>query len=152
MHEEHVFPGTLTTLGYEVPGTLYTLGYATPGSADALEELMTASEVLIIDIRERAQSRWWPVWNKKQLRARWGSRYTHEKQLGNINRRDRSLPVVLHGPHPEQAIGGIAALLVQGYSVVLLCACREYETCHRKVVAEMIQQAMKGEQDAATNA
>ena len=142
MNEEHVFPGTLTTLGYEISGTLYTLGYAVSGSVDALEELMTASEVLIIDIRERAQSRWWPVWNKKQLRTRWGSRYTHEKKLGNVNRRDRSLPVVLHGPAPEQSIAGIAALLQHGYSVVLLCACKDYELCHRKVVAEMIQQVM----------
>ena len=124
------------------PGTLYTLGYATPGAAAELEQVMHDASVLLIDIRERAQSRWWPVWNKKQLRARWGSRYTHEKQLGNINRRDRSLPVVFHGPAPEQSIAGIAALLQQGYSVVLLCACKEYETCHRKVVAEMIQQVM----------
>ena len=125
-----------------VPGTLYTLGYATPGAAAELEQVMQDASVLLIDIRERAQSRWWPVWNKKQLRTRWGLRYTHEKKLGNINRRDRSLPVVLHGPHPEQSIAGIVALLQQGYSVVLLCACKEYETCHRKVVAEMIQQVM----------
>ena len=124
------------------PGTLYTLGYALSGAVDELERVMQDASVLLIDIRERAQSRWWPVWNKKQLRARWAGRYTHEKRLGNVNYRDRSLPVVLHGPHVEQAIVGAAALLRQGYSLVLLCACKDYDACHRKVVAEMIQQVM----------
>ena len=135
-----------------VPGTLYTLGYATPGAADELEEVMHDTSVLLIDVRVRPQSRWWPLWNKKQLRARWAGRYTHEKRLGNINYRDHSLPVVLHGPHVEQAIEGAVSLLRQGYSLLLLCACKEYDTCHRKVVAEMIQQAMKGENDVTTNA
>ena len=130
-----------------VPGTLYTLGYAIPGATVELEEMMLDTRVLLIDIRVRPQSRWWPVWNKKQLRARWVGRYTHEKRLGNINYRNRSLPVVLHGPHVEQAIMGAVDLLRQGYSLVLLCACKDYETCHRKVVAEMIQQAMKGEEE-----
>ncbi len=133
----------MNTFSTPALGTLYTLGYAAPGSSDALEELMTASEVLLVDIRLRPRSRWWPVWNKKQLRERWGSRYTHEKKLGNDNYRDRSLPVVLHGPSPEQSIAGAAALLQHGYSVVLLCACKDYETCHRKVVAEMIQQVLR---------
>ncbi len=135
-----------------VLGTLYTLGYATPGATAELEEVMQDESVLLIDIRLRAGSRWWPTWNKKQLRERWAGRYTHEKRLGNSNYRDRSLPVVLHGPHVEQAIVGAVALLHQGYSLVLLCACKDYETCHRKVVAEMIQHAMKGEDDATTNA
>ncbi len=126
-------------------GMLYTLGYAVPGSGDALEELMRASEVLLVDIRLRPRSRWWPVWNKKQLRERWGARYTHEKQLGNVNYRERSLPVQLVGPNVEQAIAGLVALLEQGYSVVLLCACREYESCHRKVIAEMVLNALRDE-------
>ncbi len=134
------------------PGILYTLGYAMPGAADELEQVMQDALVLLIDIRERAQSRWWPMWNKKQLREKWGSRYTHEKKLGNVNRRDRSLLIVLRGPHPEQAIAGMVALLCHGYSLVLLCACKDYETCHRKVVAEMIQQAMEENNHAATNA
>ena len=125
-------------------GTLYTFGYATLGAAAELEQVMHDASVLLIDIRLRPQSRWWPVWNKQQLRARWGSRYTHEKKLGNDNYRERSLPVVLHGPAPEQSIAGIAALVQHGYSIVLLCACKDYETCHRKVVAEMIQQVMSG--------
>lgn len=135
-----------------LPGTLYTLGYATPGALAELEEVMQDESVLLIDIRLRAGSRWWPAWNKKQLRARWAGRYTHEKRLGNINYRDRSLPVVLHGPHIEQAIEGAVSLLQVGFSLVLLCACKDYDTCHRKVVAEMIQHAMKGEDDATTNA
>ncbi len=142
----------MNTFSTPTLGTLYTLGYAVPGSSDALEELMTESRVLLVDIRLHPRSRWWPMWNKKQLRERWESRYTHEKQLGNLNYRDRSLSVQLMGPNVEQAIKGLEVLLVQGYSVVLLCACRDYESCHRKVVAEMVLEAMKGGNDATTNA
>lgn len=142
----------MNTFSTPALGTLYTLGYAARGSAEVLKELMTSSEVLLVDIRLRPRSRWWPVWNKKQLRERWGSRYTHEKQLGNLNYRDRSLPVQLVGPHVEEAIAGLATLLVQGYSVVLMCACRDYDTCHRKVVAEMVGAAIKGGFDDTTNA
>jgi len=132
----------MNTFSTPTLGTLYTLGYAAPGSSAVLEEVMTVSEVVLVDIRLRPRSRWWPVWNKKQLRERWGSRYTHEKQLGNVNYQDRLLPVQLMGPNVEQAIAGLEALLVQGYSVVLLCACKEYETCHRKFVADMILLSM----------
>ena len=141
----------MTDENTQAPGTLYTLGYAAPGATDELEQVMLDASVLLIDIRVRPQSRWWPVWNKKQLRERWAGRYTHEKRLGNINYRDRSLPVVLHGPNVEQAIEGAVGLLQVGISLVLLCACKDYDTCHRKVVAEMIQHAMKGEDDATTN-
>lgn len=141
----------MNTLPTPALGMLYTLGYAAAGSVDVLEEVMTASEVLVVDIRLRPRSRWWPVWNKKQLREHWESRYTHEKQLGNVNYQEKTLPVQLAGPHVEDAIAGLAVLLVQGYSVVLLCACKEYDECHRKVVAEMIVAEM-GANDGTANA
>lgn len=127
-------------------GVLYTFGYAGAGAGagDALDAVMLAPMMLLVDIRLRPQSRYWPVWNKKHLLARWGSRYTHEKQLGNVNYKNRSLPVQLCGLRVEQAILGLVALLKQGYSVTLLCACRDFETCHRKVVAELIQHGMQG--------
>ncbi len=125
-------------------GTVYTVGYASGAAAEMeIARMMQDTSVLLIDIRVRPQSRWWPHFNKKQLRVVWGARYSHEKKLGNDNYRDRSLPVVLHGPEPEQAIAGLVALLQHGYSLVLLCACKNYETCHRKVVVEMIQHEME---------
>lgn len=124
-------------------GTIYTLGYAAPGAAQQLEALMADPQMLLLDVRLVPRSRWWPQWSKPQLRARWGKRYSHEKQLGNVNYRDQSKPVVFAGRYPERAIAGAVSLLLQGYSLLLLCACKDEETCHRTLIAQMIQQALE---------
>lgn len=123
-------------------GFLYTLGYAAPDAVAQLEQLMREPLMLLVDVRISPRSRWWPQWTKHALRATWGTRYSHEKRLGNLNYRDHTQPVVLCGPHPEQAIAGAVTLLQQGYSLVLLCACRHEETCHRSLVAQLILEAL----------
>jgi len=125
-----------------VVGSLYTLGYAAPDAVAQLEQLMSDPTMLLIDVRISPRSRWWPHWTKQALRARWGTRYSHEKRLGNVNYRDHSQPVELCGPHPEQAIAGAVTLLQHGYSLVLLCACRNEDTCHRTLVAHMIVETL----------
>lgn len=125
-----------------VVGSLYTLGYAAPGAVAHLDQLMHDPMMLLIDLRLSPRSRWWPQWTKRALRARWGTRYTHEKRLGNLNYRDSTQPIALCGPHPEQAIAGAVALLRHGYSFILLCACRNEDTCHRTLVAQMIVETL----------
>ena len=117
-------------------GQLYTVGYAALGASEQLEELMDDPLMLLVDIRYAAVSRWYPKWSKKQLQERWGDRYTHEQRLGNVNYKRRDLPIQLY--NPEQSVAGIVHLLEQGKSVVLLCACSDYETCHRKVVVDRV--------------
>jgi len=117
-------------------GKVYTIGYADDGSAQLLEQLMSDPMMLLIDIRLVPRSRWFVQWNKKQLVNRWGKRYRHERRLGNVNYKNRRKPIEL-----LDAAGGIeplVALLQAGYSIVLLCACVQYETCHRKLVAELL--------------
>ena len=121
-------------------GKVYTIGYAADGSAQLLEQVMSDPSMLLIDIRLVPRSRWFPQWNKKQLVERWDKRYRHERRLGNVNYKNRRKPIEL-----VDVIGGIeslVALLQAGYSVVLLCACVQYETCHRKLVAELLLQAL----------
>ena len=127
----------------ETRDRVLTLGYALSGAEEQLVALMAEPKTLLLDVRLVPRSRWWPQWCKPQLRARWGQRYSHEKQLGNDNYRDRTLPVMLHGPHPERAIAGAVALLLQGHRLVLLCACKDETTCHRTFVAQMIQEALR---------
>lgn len=115
---------------------VYTVGYAADDSAQLLEQVMSDPTMLLIDIRLVPRSRWFVQWNKKQLVERWGNRYRHERRLGNLNYKNRRKPIEL-----RDAAGGIAflvELLQAGYSVVLLCACVQYETCHRKFVAELL--------------
>lgn len=134
-----------------VVGSLYTLGYAAPNASEQLDLLMSNPAMLLIDVRLSPRSRWWPHWTKQHLRARWGTRYSHEKRLGNIHYRDHTQLVVLCGPHPDQAIAGAVTLLQHGYSLALLCACRNEETCHRTLVAHMIVEALLASQGTPGN-
>src|SRR5438874_958257 len=106
--------------GVLMPGQVYTLGYAADGAAEQLEQLMADPTMLLIDIRLKARSRWMHQWTKKQLTLRWGGRYIHVPQLGNVNYKDRSLPVELE--NPEEGIPIVQSYL-QSYDMVLLCAC-----------------------------
>lgn len=125
-------------------GTLYTLGYAAPDAAKELERLMSNPKALLVDIRLSPRSRW-PQWNGTHLRTRFGAgRYTHEYRLGNKNYKKKEQPIELAGPQYEGSISGAVLALEHGRDLVLLCACSNYETCHRKVVAEMIQARLAG--------
>ena len=131
---------TFATVMKRPPGTLYHCGYTAPGAEAEIEQFMRDPHTLLLDIRLRPLSRWRPMWNKKQLQARWGKRYLHCRDLGNVNYNDRSLPIVLCNPGPPLTLA--AWCLGRGYSLVLLCACKEYVTCHRKVVVELLEQRL----------
>ncbi len=127
------------------PGQVYTLGYAVPGAMEQVEQVMSDPSMLLVDIRYAARSRWYPAWNKKALQSRWGVRYTHEQRLGNVNYKEREKPIQLLDP--DKSLEGAVLLLRQGYSLLLLCACADYETCHRKVVAQLIAERMAAARD-----
>jgi len=120
------------------PGTLIPFGYTIPDAETRLQEMMNTPDTLLLDIRYRPASQYRPQWNKKRLLAQWGKRYTHSRELGNINYRDRSLPIVLLDPEPT--ITTAAHFLESGYTIVVMCTCKDYDTCHRKLVVELIQQ------------
>ena len=117
-------------------GKVYTVGYAADGSAQRLEQVMNDPSVLLIDIRLVPRSRWFVQWNKKQLVQQWGNRYRHERRLGNVNYKNRRKPIEL--VDASGSIESLVALLQAGYSIVLLCAWVQYETCHRKLVADLL--------------
>jgi uncharacterized protein (DUF488 family) len=123
-------------------GILYTLGYTHPDATTTLQTLMTSDpKMLLIDIRYSPRSRWFPQWSKKQLQASWGDRYQHMKALGNVNYHLADAPIQLLDP--EMGIRWVVEQLQAGYSLILLCACREYDRCHRKVVEEQVMQVLE---------
>ncbi len=121
----------------ETFGEVYRVGTAAPSAVEDVEQLMLVPTMLLIDIRYAARSRWRPHWNKSALQVRWGSRYTHERGLANANYKDNGKPFALVAP--DSSVEGAADLLWKGYSLLLLCACRENdETCHCQSVASLI--------------
>lgn len=117
---------------------LYTLGYAAAGADERLDELMRDASMTLVDIRYHPASRYRPQYRKSALEQRFDVRYCHVPELGNVNYRDSTLPIVL-----ADTAAGLSCVLFwleRGYSVCLLCACADARACHRSVVARLVQE------------
>lgn len=128
------------------PGTLHPLGYHEPHAEEQLHHLMSDSGMLLIDIRYRARAPYSRVWTKKALTAAYPERYLHMRDLGNINYQNPQLPIQL--ANPLRVLPQCVGLLQAGFSLVLLCACKEYEQCHRKMVYELLTLTRTASQQA----
>lgn len=120
-------------------GKLYTIGYAGLQSVEQLQSFL-AQKVFLVDIRYFPSSRWQPEWSRKQLRERFAPNYCHIRELGNVNYQAHNLPIQLLDA--ERGISLIVSLLQQGFDICLLCTCADWQKCHRRVVADLIQQEL----------
>lgn len=119
------------------PFRLYTYGYQ-GGSLEDLRDYASAG-ALTLDTRLVPTSPN-PLWRRASLERALGDRYRWCKALGNIHFRSGG-PVQLHDP--EVGLETLGELIYQS-PVVLLCACRAWQSCHRRVVAEIAQVAFPG--------
>ncbi len=112
-----------------------TLGYNPRGAAQTLEALMAGERVLLIDTRKTPWSQR-PEWRQAALCKKYGKRYRWAgKYLGNANHANGGpIRVVDH----VTGLRGLRMYLSEGYRLVLLCACSDYERCHRKVITQML--------------
>lgn len=108
----------------------YSLGYLGRTLPEILAILVERSAVLV-DIRLVPYSRN-KAFIKGALERVLGPRYVWVRSLGNLNFRTGG-PVAL----ADYAAGRAAILALQS-PVVLMCACREHERCHRSVVAQAL--------------
>lgn len=120
-------------------GKLYTVGYTTLEGFGQLQEFL-AHGVLLVDIRYFPASRWKPEWSRKRLCEQLAPNYQHIRELGNINYFSLDLPIQLLDA--KQGVSRIVSLLEQGRDICLLCACADWQKCHRRVVADLVQQEL----------
>jgi uncharacterized protein (DUF488 family) len=115
-----------------LPPAAYTTGYA----GQRPEDLLVLAELLeatVIDIRYAARSMR-PQWRRQALAGLLGDRYRHVRTLGNVNYREPAAGIVIADPE-----AGLADVLSERRAVILLCGCGEAETCHRRVVARLLE-------------
>lgn len=120
---------------------LQTIGYTEPDAQARLDAFMAAQNAVLLDIRLSARSRWRPEFNKNALIAKYGEKYRHCIHFGNENYNKPGEPILLRHPHAGLIV--VTELLQTGHSVMLLCACKDYGKCHRKVVYELIIQQLE---------
>jgi uncharacterized protein (DUF488 family) len=116
--------------------TIYTIGYANITAA-ALKAFAEAKGALVVDTRFSPHEVN-AEWELDQLQAFFGSRYVHVGAFGNANylKQLGHNRIVLADP---EAGAKIVLPLLERQPVILMCVCANYQTCHRKVVAEYLQ-------------
>jgi len=113
--------------------TVYSTGYLSGWTPDALAAAVAENGAVLCDIRFMPRSRV-PGWNRAQLKRLIGAQYRHVKALGNQNYRGGEIALVdLPG-----GLQQVEALLDEFDSVVLMCACRDLQRCHRRLVADEV--------------
>lgn len=131
---------------------LATIGYEGARLDDFLATLKAVDVDLLVDIRERAQSRrvGFSKSSLSQALAEKNIEYIHLRELGDPKEGraaarsgdlHRFLAIyhgVLDGAPARRAIAKIAELSI-GRSVCLLCYERDHQTCHRKLVADQVE-------------
>ena len=110
---------------------IYTAGYLAGWTPEALVAKAKKLEALVVDVRLVPMSRR-PEWSEVCLKQALGAAYAWIGEWGNVNYRTGG-PVLL-----ADFEGGLAKLGRPAENVILLCACRNVNVCHRKVVAEKL--------------
>lgn len=119
----------------ESTSTIYTLGYS-GWKAEDVAAAAKKLDAVVADVRMVPRSRFQPVWNSAALSARLGQRYAWLKELGNRNYKGTFEQIeIADFPAGEERLRELTA---GGKSVILLCACKDVNVCHRKVLAERL--------------
>jgi len=135
---------------------LNTIGYEGASPADFIQTLKVADVELVVDVRDRAQSRR-PGFSKsalEQLLSAAGIGYLHLRELGdpkegreaaragNMRLFHQTYAKVLDTEAAEAALEQLASA-VSAQSICLLCYERDHRYCHRKLVSDKLE-AMTG--------
>lgn len=105
---------------------IYTTGFAGKRVED-LPALLTKLEAVLIDVRFNPPQM--PLsWSENYLRILLKRRYLHVPALGSRSFREGKTGI----QNIQLGMNLIKSLEV---NVLLICECREYENCHRKIIA-----------------
>lgn len=119
-------------------GKIHTIGYTAPNAMELVQQLMSNPNTLLIDTRYSPYSRL-PEWRQDALAGKYGARYRYAGQfLGNVNFRGGPI----HLAQPKRGIAGLTMYLREGHDLILLCACADYERCHRKEIVDRLLKQM----------
>lgn len=115
--------------------TLFTAGY-TGLTPDLILKAANRHDAFVADIRLSPHSRH-PQWEGAALAAVLGDRYIHIRELGNRNfKGDYGEGVMLL----DADRGSIRVLaLLKHRPVILLCACKDWQHCHRLHAAQEME-------------
>lgn len=132
---------------------LFTIGYEQTPAKSVLDELEAAGVKLLVDVRAVAASRR-PGFSKSQLKAGLDERgigYVHLRGLGtpkdgreaarsgNIPQLEKIYSAHLKTPQAREEMDELAAMVAKAGPICILCYERDHTHCHRRWIAEIIE-------------
>lgn len=135
---------------------LFTIGYEQAKADAVLHELTKAKVELLVDVRAVAASRR-PGFSKRQLAAgldEHGIGYLHLRALGTpkegrLAARSGDLKTLwkifekhLKTPQAKEELNELISIVESGRCVCLMCYERDVNECHRRRVAELVQERL----------
>jgi len=122
-------------------GTLETMGYAEPDAAQRIATFLAQPRTGLVDIRYAPRCGWSAQWNKNALQAKYTRQYIHLRCFGNVHYNKPGRPIQL--ANPAERLPSLVNALLNGTSLLLLCACQDAEHCHRKMVSDLVMEAVQ---------
>lgn len=117
-----------------VDAEILSIGYGGKKPQAFFEELEALSPDVVVDVRENPFKAFLGVYTKKGLEARLGTKYFWIRELGNST---QELPPTL--VDEEEGLRKLRALMEGHRRVVLLCAEKDENRCHRSYIKAKIQ-------------
>lgn len=112
---------------------IYTIGYANRTIA-TLKTIVERLDAHLFDVRYSPASRM-PEWSGARLRAVFGDRYTHLRELGNANyKNDGPIQLVDYVTGKRKLLD-----ITNTRSLILMCVCGNAYTCHRSYIASKLR-------------
>ena len=133
---------------------LFTIGYEQTPAKSVLDELDAAGVKLLVDVRAVASSRR-PGFSKSQLAAGLDERgiaYVHLRGLGTpkegrLAARSGQYDILqkiytkhLKTPQAKEELDELSALVKKSGPVCILCYERDHQHCHRRWIAEIVEE------------
>ena len=106
-----------------------TIGYGGKKPKDFFAELEALNPDIVVDVREKPQRAFLGVYTLPQLKKRLGAKYIWIKELGN---KTRMMPPTL--VDEEMGFKKLQKFASNHENIVLLCAEKLEENCHRGYV------------------
>ena len=120
--------------------TIETIGYGGKKPDDFFAELEALNPDIVVDVREKPHRAFLGVYTMPQLQKQLGSRYIWIKELGN---KTRMMPPKL--VNEEAGLKKLHELSLKHERIVLLCAEKLEENCHRGYVKKRFLQLSSGD-------
>ncbi len=129
-----LFPSPLTPAKL---GRIATIGYYQPQAWQIVTRMVCEQGWHLVDIRSNRRS-YLEEWSGSSLLRHFRYSYHAVPELGDVNQLAPANPTQLLDP--TTGLAKVGLLLEAGMDCLLVCACPDWQHCHRRLVATLLKQ------------